>query len=295
MIPTGLYGPAVRPATRSGYNALMDKELGGIEDIVFCAVDVETSGLYMGSRLVELGAVRFTPQGTVDEFHTLVDPREPIQQGAIDIHGINDDMVRGCPQPAEVVRDFISYLGDAVFIAHNARFDVRVIASELSRAGMTLPLNPVVDTVLLARRAFPGMPNYRLGTVTHCLGIAQDVHHRGLPDAVAAMEIFRRYLRETLPPAGVEDVPGHLGPFADLVPRVKLELSGAASDLHILVQKKVVVEMIYEGGTAPGIPRMVTPLQVFAQDSGEYFRAYCHRTGMVKLFRVDRVIELRLP
>jgi DNA polymerase III alpha subunit (gram-positive type) len=56
----------------------MDTLGGGIEDAVFCAVDVETSGLYMGSRLVEVGAVRFSARGMVDEFHTLVDPMEPI-------------------------------------------------------------------------------------------------------------------------------------------------------------------------------------------------------------------------
>lgn len=266
-----------------------------IGSAVFCAVDVETSGLYMGSRLVELGAVRFTPQRVLDEYHTLVDPAEPIQRQATEIHGITDEMVRGCPHPAEVVEDFTAYLGDAVFIAHNARFDVRVISSELARAGMAPPANPVVDTVLLARRAFPGMPNYRLGTVASCLGIRQDVHHRGLPDAVAAMEIFRSYLHQAHAPGAINDIPGYLGDFAGLAPRIEVELSGAASDLYVLVEKKVVVEMIYEGGTSPGVPRMVTPLQVFCQESGEYFRAYCHRTGMVKTFRVDRVVELRLP
>jgi DNA polymerase-3 subunit epsilon len=268
---------------------------GEIEDVVFCAVDVETSGLYMGSRLVELGAVRFSGQGVMDEYHTLVDPMEPIQQGAIDIHGISDEMVRGCPHPAKVVEDFGAYLGDAVFVAHNARFDVRVIGMELARAGIAQPANPVVDTVLLARRAFPGMPNYRLGTVASYLGIRQDVHHRGLPDAVAAMEIFLRWLGEAPAASCLGDIPGYLGAFCEIAPSMEVELSGAASDLYVLVEKKVVVEMIYEGGTAPGVPRMITPLQIFAQGSSEYFRAYCHRTGMIKTFRIDRVIELRLP
>jgi DNA polymerase III epsilon subunit family exonuclease len=269
--------------------------MAGIEDAVFCAVDVETSGLYMGSRLVELGAVRFTSRGILDEYHTLVDPMEPMQQGVIEIHGITNEMVRGCPYPAEVVKDFSTYLGDAVFIAHNARFDVRVIGTEMARAGMNPPENHVVDTVILARRAFPGMPNYRLGTVASYLGIRQDIHHRGLPDAVAAMEIFRRYLREAPAATCIGDIPGYIGSFAGISPGIEVELSGTASDLQVLMEKKVVVEMVYEGGTSPGVPRMVTPLQVFGQGSSEYFRAYCHRTGMVKTFRIDRVIEFRLP
>ena len=39
----------------------------------------------------------------LSEYHTLVDPMEPIQPAATDIHGITDDMVCGCPHPAEVV------------------------------------------------------------------------------------------------------------------------------------------------------------------------------------------------
>jgi DNA polymerase-3 subunit epsilon len=273
----------------------MARDSGVMGNNVFCAVDVETSGLYMGSRLVELGAVRFSMAETIDEYHTLVDPMEPIQQGAIDIHGITDEMVCGCPHPAEVVCDFADYLGDAVFIAHNARFDVRVIGLELARAGMAAPQNHVVDTVLLARRAFPGMPNYRLGTVAGYLGIEQDTHHRGLPDAAAAMDIFRCCLEGTPASTCVEEVPGYLGSFADLAPRIELELSGAACDLVVLAENKVVVEMVYEGGSSPGIPRMITPLHVFGQGTSEYFRAYCHRSGMVKTFRLDRVIELRLP
>ncbi len=267
----------------------MDESGGGNAGYVFCAVDVETSGLYMGSRLVEMGAVRFTSRGVVDEFHTLVDPMEPIQRDATEIHGIADDMVRGCPHPAEVVEGFRTYLGDAVFIAHNARFDVRIIGMELARARMPQLDNHVIDTVRLARRAFPGFPNYRLGTVAGYLGIRQDTHHRGLPDALTAMEIFLRYLRRqpTLPE--VSSIPGYIGAFSELAPTLDVELSGAASDLQVLVEKGAVVEMFYEGGTSPGMPRMITPLQVFRQGASEYFRAYCHRTGMVKTLRLDRV------
>jgi DNA polymerase III subunit epsilon len=274
----------------------MDGKTAGIGSTVFCAVDVETSGLYMGSRLIEIGAVRFSPRrGAMDEFHTLVDPMEAIKQDAVDIHGITDEMVKGCPHAAEVVEDFTSFLGDAVFIAHNARFDVRVIGMELARAGIAPPSNHVVDTVLLARRAFPGMPNYRLGTVARFLGIRQERAHRGLPDALAAMEIFLRYTDAGLSGSRIADVPGYIGSFRDLSPGVEAELSGTACDLRLMVEKRVVVEIVYEGGTSPGVPRMVTPLHVFGQGTSEYFRAYCHRTGTVKTFRVDRVVEFRLP
>ncbi|NPV58710.1 MAG: hypothetical protein HPY75_03480 [Actinobacteria bacterium] len=267
----------------------------GDRGTVFCAVDVETSGLFMGSRLVEIGAVRFSAQGALDEFHTLVDPGEPIRKDATDIHGITDAMVKGCPHPDEVMEEFLDYLEGAVLLAHNARFDVSVIGSELARAGLDPPSNHVVDTVLLARSAFPGLPDYRLGTVARCLGIVQDQQHRGLPDALVAMHIFLRSLDGSPVPRRVEDIPGYLGHFSDISPRLELELRGTARDLMVLANRKAVVEMIYDGGSSPGMPRMVTPLQVWGGEDYGYFRAYCHRSGTVKTYRIDRVLELRLP
>ncbi len=130
--------------------APMDEKRGGIVSSVFCAVDVETSGLYMGSRLVGLGAVRFSPAGPIDDYHTLADPMELIQPAATDIHGITDDMVCGCPRPAEAVSSFGDYLGGAVFVAQNARFDVRVIGLELARAGPEpAPVVGALHTILV--------------------------------------------------------------------------------------------------------------------------------------------------
>lgn len=274
---------------------MVRRSAAGGRETVLCAVDVETSGLYAGSRLVEIGAARFTAQGVLDEFHALVDPEEPIQPGATAIHGITDAMVKGCPRPAQAVADFLDYLGGAVVLAHNARFDVRVIAAELARVGLVPPPNHVVDTVLLARWAFPGLPDYRLGTVARCLGIVQDRQHRGLPDALTAIRIFLRWLDGVPHPPRVEEIPGHLGRFSDIPPRLELELSGTARDLAVLVEKKAMVEMVYDGGSSPGVPRMVTPFQLWGDEERGYFRAYCHRTGTVKTFRIDRVVELRLP
>lgn len=271
---------------------MLDKRIGEME---FCAVDVETSGLFMSSRLVEVGAVRFDSEGIRSEFHTLVDPREPIHPAATAIHGISDDMVAGCPPPGAAVAGLLEWLGGGVFVAHNARFDTRVIALELVRAGLETPDNPVVDTVVLARRMLGGLPDYRLGTLVDHLGMDATSRHRGLPDAVAAMEIFRVCLLDGHPDLLLGDVPGLLGRWNELVPPTDMEFRGGASDLHELARRRLVVEIVYDGGTDPGIPRMITPLSLFGNGPWVYVRAYCHRSGVVKTFRVDRINGIRLP
>ncbi len=258
---------------------------------VFCAVDVETTGLFMSSRLLEIGAVKFDRYRVLEEYQTLVDPMQPIDPAATAIHGITDAMVRGCPSPGEAVARLLDFLADACFIAHNARFDVRVIGMELARAGMEPPPNPVIDTVRLARRLFSGVGNYKLDTLARYLGIERQAQHRGLPDAYAAIAIFRHFLDGSNGEYSVYDVPGYIGSFSELAPRVDIRLQGDESDFEVLARKQVMVEIVYRGGTRPGIPRMITPIAV----RDIYLYAYCHRSGMVKSFRVDRVETYRIP
>lgn len=270
----------------------MDRKL---DDCTFCAVDVETTGLFLASRLVEIGAVKFDCGGILEEFQTLVDPQEPINPQVISIHGITNEMVAGSPAPHESVARLLDFIGNAIFIAHNARFDTRIIGMECARAGITVPDNPVLDTVLLARRLFRGLSNYRLDTLTRHLGITRKQVHRGLPDALAAMKIFQHYLGKAPENACLLDVPGLIGIFSELAPRIDINLRGDHSDFQVFAEKKTMIEIIYQGGTDPGVPRMITPISIRNNGVREYIVAYCHRTGRVKTFRLDRVEMYRLP
>ena len=98
-------------------------------------VDLETTGLIPGhDRIVEIGAVAFSPAGGVEEeFSELVDPGIPIPRAASRVNGITDDMVNGRPTVAGVLPSFLAFLGDAVPVAHNAAFDVGFIAADAAR------------------------------------------------------------------------------------------------------------------------------------------------------------------
>lgn len=260
----------------------------------FCAVDVETTGLYRNSRLVEIGAIKFDCKVRNEEFHTLVDPGEPIPEDAVAYHGITNDMVSGYPSPSDSVRRFARFLGDAVFIAHNARFDVRILAMEYAHAGIKQPGNHVIDTLELAGTLFPRMQDYKLESLVRRLKIKRDCMHRGLPDALAVREIFRAYLQKALKSSRVTDTPGYIGRFNELAPDMEVDLQGDLSDIPLLAEKRIMVEIIYRGGTQPMVPRPVTPISIQAKGAREYLVAYCHSSGCTKTFRLDRVIEYRL-
>src|SRR5437762_10181556 len=124
-----------------------------LERATYVVVDLETTGLRPGTaRICEIGAVRVRNLECVDEFQTLVNPRVPLGAAVSALTGLRDPQLRRAP-PAEVaVRRFIAFAGDAVLVAHNARFDLAFLDRETERLTGARLGAPVVDTVGLARR-----------------------------------------------------------------------------------------------------------------------------------------------
>src|SRR5205823_3431797 len=105
--------------------------------------------------------------------------------------GLSDRQLRGSPGAAVAVRRFLAFAGDAVLVAHNARFDLAFLDRETMRSTGSRLAAPVVDTVPLARRLLAGrVPRVGLAQLSHFLGTAVEPCHRALPDAQATAEVL---------------------------------------------------------------------------------------------------------
>lgn len=128
------------------------------------AFDTETTGLdpAQGDRIIELGAVELInhiPTGRT--FHTRINPGKPVSEATVRITGITDDDLKDCPpfEHPDVIDAFLSFIGDATLVAHNASFDRGFLNAELARCGRApVPESRWVDTVAIARKRFPGAP-----------------------------------------------------------------------------------------------------------------------------------------
>ena len=126
-------------------------------------LDTETTGFdpKTGDRLIEVGCIEIEdllPTGRT--FHRFVNPERSIPADAIRVHGITDDKVRDAPKFHAIVVDLMEFIGDAPVIAHNAQFDRNFIDHECGRCGHAL-LHETrwIDTLQLAQKRWPGMPN----------------------------------------------------------------------------------------------------------------------------------------
>ncbi len=163
-----------------------------LEDATYVVVDLETTGLRPGqSGICEIGAVRLRGFEVEAEFETLVDPGQPIAAGASAVTGLRNEHLRGAPRPGKAVRSFLEFAGDAVLVAHNARFDLAFLDRETERLTGSRIGSPVVDTVRLARRLLAGrVAGFGLGQLAWFLGTAERPCHRALPDARATAELL---------------------------------------------------------------------------------------------------------
>jgi len=158
---------------------------------VFVALDLETTGFSSKrDRIVEIGAIRFGVDGIAVTNSWLINPGMPIPASAERVHGISDKMVAKAPSFGSVYPEIKEFIGVATLLAHNAGFDVRFLAAECSRAGVTLLDNRYIDTLGLFRKWFPEAAAHNLSFLSEHLGVYKGGHHRAVNDAECVRRIF---------------------------------------------------------------------------------------------------------
>ena len=124
------------------------------------AIDTETTGISPndGHRIIEIGAIELLhhlPSG--QKLHFYINPEREIDEGAIAVHGITSEFLADKPVFAEIVDEFLNFIGSDTLIIHNAGFDMGFINAELERLNRpVLPMTQSIDTLLMARKKFPG-------------------------------------------------------------------------------------------------------------------------------------------
>ncbi|MFN8791788.1 MAG: PolC-type DNA polymerase III [Bdellovibrionales bacterium] len=157
----------------------------------FIAFDLETTGTVPGvDAIAEIGAVRFI-DGQVDSlFCTLINPGRPIPPGASAVNGITDDMVADKPKVESVLGAFAEFCGDDIMVAHNAPFDAQFLIADIKKHECPAPRGIILDSLPIARKVLPGLPNYKLGTLIQHLKIPARGFHRAEADATYLGQMF---------------------------------------------------------------------------------------------------------
>lgn len=174
-------------------------------------VDLETTGTAAArERITEIGIVTvdFDAEGTdapvrVSEWTSLVNPERPIPSEIQWLTGITNEMVRGAPRFADIADEVLERLRDAVFVAHNARFDYGFLKAEFARLGIPWRATTLC-TVRLSRLLDPDRSPHSLDAIVARYGLEGEQRHRALGDARVLWRFLQR-LSATRPPFEVDE------------------------------------------------------------------------------------------
>ncbi|MBP5520026.1 MAG: 3'-5' exonuclease [Treponema sp.] len=162
---------------------------------VFTAFDTETTGVTpTTSRIIEIGAVRFTKDQILAKWTHLFAPDQILSPFIIDLTHITQQMV-DAEDPINVhLPGFLHFIKDTILVAHNAQFDLNFLNAECENCGFPVTKNYAVDTLQLSRIVFPEAEYHKLDFLADYLGIDKGKSHRAMDDAITCMELFNSCL-----------------------------------------------------------------------------------------------------
>jgi DNA polymerase III subunit epsilon len=124
-------------------------------------LDTETTGIdaLNGDRVVEIGCLELINHvATGQRFQCWLNPQREMPEEAFRVHGLSTAFLADKPLFSEVAGPLADFIAGDTLVIHNAGFDVGFLNMELRRIGMPPLSNPIIDTVLMARKRFPGAP-----------------------------------------------------------------------------------------------------------------------------------------
>jgi DNA polymerase III subunit epsilon len=273
----------------------MDNSLRKLSEMTFCALDLETTGTNPAfHEIVEAGIIRFSREGMRDVYESLVNPGMKIPLETIAIHGITDEMVQSSPPIGDILGDIAEFIRGSLLVIHCPEFDISFLREAFRKNDMPVPEMISVDTVRLSRRAYPGLPNYRLDTICNHLRY-EIMHHRASPDARGCMTIFTDVLSREDPENRwtLSDLRKYHGNFIRLTGSKKMKRIGTIGRKIKGIELGKTVDITYMDNAGNVTTRTIQPREFITVENDVYVLAYCHLRGDTRYFRMDRIIELR--
>ncbi len=163
-----------------------------LSDVTFVVLDLETTGTVPGqSRIIEVAAAKYRAGECLGTFQTLVNPECGLPPFIVALTGITEALVVPAPSIGEVLPTLLEFIGGAVLVGHNLRFDTAFLDADLIARGRPRLANARVDTLTLARRLIRDeVPDCRLGTLAARFRTVVRPTHRALDDVLATAEVL---------------------------------------------------------------------------------------------------------
>lgn len=157
----------------------------------FCVVDIETNGSKLDKhQIIEIAAIKFKDNKIIGKFDSLVQC-DRINPHITEITGISVKDTKDAPPLKDVLEEFKLFLGDAIFVAHDVKFDYNFISGSLQKIGLLPLLNRPLCSLSLAERTLVSY-RYALSYLNKTFHLHPEAsHHRAMCDVLTTYELVK--------------------------------------------------------------------------------------------------------
>lgn len=163
-------------------------------------LDVESTGLSTTTDdIVQIAAILYGKKGVIKELDILVKPTRSVGQ-SYEVHGFSDEqLAREGLEPEQALEILTDFVQDYVIVGHNINYDMQIINSMMGRyQKQMLVKNRVYDTLDLAYKVYPKLPNHKLDTLSQLISTNTKPTHNAMQDILATSEILTHLLEQIM-------------------------------------------------------------------------------------------------
>ena len=156
--------------------------------------DTETTGCSRYDEICQIAAAEYVRGRLLRTFNVYVRPTCEMNPWAERVHGLSlDFLFEHGLAPEEAMRRFFEFLGDdALLVAHNNRFDMRMLGQECEKFDLCFATKGIemCDMLALSRRLLPDLESHALSNLVDALGVDGVNSHDALDDTLACAGVF---------------------------------------------------------------------------------------------------------
>lgn len=173
---------------------MLEEVLWRLNNMRHICLDTETTGFSpsKGDRIVEIACVElidFTPTGKY--FHSYINPQREVPEEVTKIHGLTNEFLSDKAIFSEIADEFCDFIDNSPLVIHNAPFDMRFIHHEINLCGLPPVKNDIIDTLVIARKSYPGCSNSLDGLCTrYNINTDDRERHGALIDTQLLAKVF---------------------------------------------------------------------------------------------------------
>ncbi len=159
----------------------------------YVLIDIETTGFSpQYDDIIEIGAIKVKNNEIIDEFQFLINIGHKLNNFISNLTGITDEMLLNGKDIDVVLKKFKDFIGDNILVGHNVNFDINFLYDKSALYINEYLKNDFIDTMRIAKKLLPNLPNYKLSTLSNHFGIDYSNAHRGLEDVKITYEVYNK-------------------------------------------------------------------------------------------------------